>query len=773
MRARAPRLATAAALAFAVLAGTTAPATAAGPREDAAATTATAVVQDGPSQEDLPVFEYQGVITDKETMSYNPTNEYIFPAVFHAGEHLEDPLAEWYLYLGPHDAPGGIVLMYSDSLAGPWAEYEGSPVIANEWGEHYSVSHVATPEPFWHPEEDELYLYFHGENTTTRYATSSDGIHFEYGGEAVTTAQGGPGISETSYARVFEHPDADSPYAYAMFYMDNTPENIRRIRVAESHDGREWDVRPDPLVVPGAAEGQNVSSANLWEWEGQLYVIYHASSGKIHARTVNDALTETGPTWVLHEASGVGEDTGRVAAPDIVTDETGTYLFYESGDRLGATIKYAKLNPDAVREPGAGADPDPLRQQCSGAASDEFDGSALDADLWSAGVRTDASAHELRDGSLVLPTYRAAVNGAPLLLQDLPDGEWEVTTELSFSPSQSFQQAGLILYTDDANYAKLDLVHGSQGLRLEYILRRNGSDRNTGFDSVVPDAALGETLWLRLTGDGDTAVASVSFDGDTFEPWGRPVDLGALSPTAVGPFAMRGATNAAEIEASFAWLRWTPTAEEQEACEGGLVIPEIPDDDETSAPGKASLRTTSGWATGLHDGTFDVLVDLWWGTNGSVLALYENGELIAVEDLELATPRAQSVRVPVSGRPNGTYTYTATLLNSRGATETAPVTVVVDDAEPGQAQLSHDNWDGDGAFTVTANLWWGTNATSYRILENGLVIAEGSLVAATPGAQRATATVTGRAPGTYTYVAELTNVAGTTTTAPLEVTVRR
>ncbi|WP_324650140.1 DUF1349 domain-containing protein [Georgenia sp. H159] len=532
---------------------------AAAPDEDGSATT--------PSQQDLPVFEYQGIVTDKEAMAYNPTDEYIFPGVFHAGAHLEDPLGEWYLYLAPHDAPGGIVLMYADSLAGPWTEHPGSPLIANEWAPHYSVSHVSTPEPFWHPTEERLYLYFHGENTTTRYATSSDGVSFDYGGVAVTAADGGEGISETSYARVFEHPDPDSAYDYAMFYMDNTPQNIRRIRVAESHDGREWDVRPDPLVVPGAAEGQNVSSANLWEWEGQLYVIYHASSGKIHARTVNDSLTETGPTWTLHESTGVGEDTGRVAAPDIVSGETGTYLFYESGDRLGATIMYAQLDPDAVRDPGPQPDPDPLRQQCSGAASDEFQADALDENLWSSTIRGDASRHELRDGSLVLPTYRAGVNGAPLLLQDLPEGAWEVTTEVTVDPTERFQQAGLLLYADDSNYAKLDLVHGSAGLRLEYILRRNGSDRNTGFDSIAPGAQLGETFWLRLTSDGSTAVASVSFDGETFAPWGRPVDLDALAPVAVGPFAMRGATDAPEIEASFAWLRWTPTADEQAACD--------------------------------------------------------------------------------------------------------------------------------------------------------------------------------------------------------------
>lgn len=739
----------------------------------AVAATGPAIAADGPSQEDLPVFEYQGVITDKDEMSYNPNDEYIFPGIFHAGAHLEEPLAEWYLYLAPHDPPGGIVLMYADSLTGPWTEHEASPVINKDWDDHYSVSHVSTPEPFWHPVEDQLFLYFHGENTTTRYATSTDGVTFEYGDVAVEAADGGDGISETSYARVFVHPDSRSEYDYAMFYMDNTPEDIRRIRVAESHDARDWAIRSEPLVVPGAAEGQNVSSANLWEWEDHLYVVYHASSGKIHARTVNEALTETGPTWTLHEASGIGEDTGRVAAPEIVTDETGTYLFYEGGHRLGATIAYAELNPDAIREPEPGPDPDPLRELCSGAPSDEFGAPELDSELWSVGVRSDASRHQLQDGLLILPTYHSGVDGTPLLLQDVPDAPWEVTTEVAVNPTEPFQQAGLLLYADGANYAKLDLVQGSNGLRMEYIWRQNGTDRNTAADSIHPGSRLGETFWLRLTSDGERALASVSFDGETFEPWGRPVDLGALDPVAVGPFAMRGATEAPEIAAEFAWFRWTPSAAEQKACDDAVELPEVPDDDETAPPGQPALRTTSGWQNGLHDGNFEVLVDLWWGTNGSVLALYEDEELIATESLELDTPAAQSVRLPVTGRANGTYVYTAVLLNSQGGTESVPVTVTVSDAAPATPVLSHDNYDAGGAFTLTADLWWGTNATEYQILEDGELISEGTLEAATPGAQRTVVEVSDREPGRYTYVAEFSNAAGTAVSAPVTVTVQQ
>ena len=42
-----------------------------------------------------PVFWHKGIITDKSKSIYNPTNEFIFPSVFHAGRWLKNPKAEW------------------------------------------------------------------------------------------------------------------------------------------------------------------------------------------------------------------------------------------------------------------------------------------------------------------------------------------------------------------------------------------------------------------------------------------------------------------------------------------------------------------------------------------------------------------------------------------------------------------------------------------------------------------------------------------------------
>ncbi|KAK0389740.1 hypothetical protein NLU13_3313 [Sarocladium strictum] len=297
-----------------------------------------------------PKFTYQGVAIDPAKLRYNPTNEVIFPSVFHAGKYLSKPLGQWYLYYAPHDDPGGISLAYASSLDGPWTEYAKNPLIKNVVPNKYSVPHVSSPDAVWNPyvvgkDNGKVMLYFHGDNGQTRWAYSEDGVNFKYGGLSITNKMGGSRVTESSYARVFPHPDkTQTKYRWAMFYMGNEIDNIRRIRLAESFDGKTWTVSPNYVVAPGPEEGKNVSGADLWEWNGQLYVIYHASSGKIYARTIDPTLRNVGALpIVLHQSSGVGADVGRCAAPQVVTNGTSTYLYYESGARLSADIAFAKM----------------------------------------------------------------------------------------------------------------------------------------------------------------------------------------------------------------------------------------------------------------------------------------------------------------------------------------------------------------------------------------------------------------------------------------------
>ncbi|MFT4258993.1 glycosyl hydrolase 53 family protein [Microbacterium sp.] len=199
----------------------------------------------------------------------------------------------------------------------------------------------------------------------------------------------------------------------------------------------------------------------------------------------------------------------------------------------------------------------------------------------------------------------------------------------------------------------------------------------------------------------------------------------------------------------------------------------VPHDAATAAPARGVLSHDNGHDTGLLDGDYTVTLNLWWGQNATKLRVFENGELIASVPLAFAGTAAQSTRIPISARENGTYVYTGELVNSHGATAVQPVTVVVKDAAPGVPVLSADNYDGDGSYTLTANLWWGMNATGYRLFEDGVLLRAGELAAATPGAQRVTVPVTGRAVGAHTYRIEFSNAAGVTSSAPLTVVVRR
>jgi len=197
------------------------------------------------------------------------------------------------------------------------------------------------------------------------------------------------------------------------------------------------------------------------------------------------------------------------------------------------------------------------------------------------------------------------------------------------------------------------------------------------------------------------------------------------------------------------------------------------------APGTARISDDNGWDTGLRDGDYRVLVDLWWGENATSMRLYEDGELIHTEKLTHGGTEAQRVAVPVTGKPNGTYEYTCELVNAAGTTPCAgPHTVRVTDANPGTPTLSHDNASddgpGDGDYVVTMHKWWGTQATGYVLYEDGVEVDRQELEPGTGGeAQTAATALTGREVGTHTYVAVLTNAAGETRSKELTVRVRR
>ncbi|WP_433440454.1 carboxypeptidase regulatory-like domain-containing protein [Nonomuraea sp. CA-141351] len=300
-------------------------------------------------------------------------------------------------------------------------------------------------------------------------------------------------------------------------------------------------------------------------------------------------------------------------------------------------------------------------------------------------------------------------------------------------------------------------------------IRRRPLAQDTTLSGLVPDAG----------------TLDPAFDADVLEyALTVPGDRVAFTPTALNPEAAitvqgqavaSGAASApiqvpvGDTAVAVKVVSEDGTADATYTIKVTRPEPGLPQDGATAPPARAALSTTSGRQYGLHDGTYDVTMNLWYGVNAGVFVLYENGKEIARRDLTPKTPSAQKATVAVTGRKNGTYVYTGELLNQAGRTATTSAKVVVTDANPGRPVLSSDNWDGDGDYTIRMNMWWGTNATSYRLYEDGVLVDTQPLDPATPAAQSAATVLTGRSPGRHTYVAELANAAGVTRGDPLTV----
>jgi chitodextrinase len=190
-------------------------------------------------------------------------------------------------------------------------------------------------------------------------------------------------------------------------------------------------------------------------------------------------------------------------------------------------------------------------------------------------------------------------------------------------------------------------------------------------------------------------------------------------------------------------------------------------------PGTLNLSDDNGYDTGLQDGNYNVTMNLWHGDNGRIYKLYENEVLLDTKILTDNSPSAQSTVTSITYKKNGTYRYYAELTNAFGTTTSAAHVVTITKATPEKSVLSNDNWDGDGSFKVSMNMWWGTNGTTYNLYENGILIDTHALTNHTPNTQSAITTLANRAIGTYEYRAELINYAGATSSEMMIVKVTK
>jgi hypothetical protein len=288
----------------------------------------------------FPTYQYIGVPFDKSKLRYNPTNELIFPCIRGVYDKIAAPRARYYLYYAPHEKPGGICLSYGNTLGGPFTEYPSNPIIKNVWAPHYNVSHVSSPHVIWIPETKLFHLYYHGENTTTRLATSPDGINFSYYGSVLTTANI-PNSTETSYARVFAHQVPGLGNNYVIMFMGVTG-GTRKIFWGWSKDAKKFTYDPVPLVTPGPDGQVDIAGPTLVKRNGTSYIIYHGNRGNMFITEVGNGFDKEVHLGVFHTALTGAPDNGRSASPSFGTDNGVDYMYYEAGQRLSATIAVAR-----------------------------------------------------------------------------------------------------------------------------------------------------------------------------------------------------------------------------------------------------------------------------------------------------------------------------------------------------------------------------------------------------------------------------------------------
>ncbi|GAA2524951.1 hypothetical protein [Winogradskya humida] len=285
----------------------------------------------------MPTYTY---LRDALTMplNYNPTGEFIFPCIRGVYDKISGARGRYYLYYAPHEKPGGICVAYANSLAGPFTEWTGNPVIDNVLPST-TVSHVSSPHVIWDAPTRQFYLYFHGENTTTRVARSADGINFRDETPILSTRLV-PGTTETSYARVFEHALPGKGNKYTMVFM-GVNNGRRRLYHGWSPNGwDQWQFSTTPLVNPEPDGVTDISGPSLVSRNGTTYVAYHGSDGRMRLTEVGNAFDREIHLGTFY--TPIASDNGRAAAPSFGTDGGVQYMFYEAGARLNARICIAR-----------------------------------------------------------------------------------------------------------------------------------------------------------------------------------------------------------------------------------------------------------------------------------------------------------------------------------------------------------------------------------------------------------------------------------------------
>ncbi len=151
--------------------------------------------------------------------------------------------------------------------------------------------------------------------------------------------------------------------------------------------------------------------------------------------------------------------------PLAVQDRTLPASFHLSGGNIGFLTQNTRVAFDNIESAllthhVAPAQTVPSPGVFLPAFSDEFN-SSLDKQ-WS-WVHEDTTRHSLANGQLSITVngdlYRNSNSATNLLLETPPTGDYMLETKMLFDPDTNYQQAGLLVYSDDDHYIKVGVTH--------------------------------------------------------------------------------------------------------------------------------------------------------------------------------------------------------------------------------------------------------------------------------------------------------------------------
>jgi plastocyanin len=250
--------------------------------------------------------------------------------------------------------------------------------------------------------------------------------------------------------------------------------------------------------------------------------------------------------------------------------EPGTYAVeYRAADREGNTSEIGRT--EVVVVPAS---------SCTFARSDDFEDGTIDP-RWT--LRTGPD-HQITEegGRLVLPVLweldGAQTGPVSFAGQQVPDGDWSLTTRMTINSTSMWQSGGLYLWQSDNNFIKFGMTWHGPGRNFEMTADTppNGTRVFTSNESADE---YGTTVWLRMFRNGNAIHGQYAMDEN-----GSPGDWVTHSGThpvgtnppregegvLVGVYA-GGQQNAPwNLEAAFDHVDFTPDTAE---CAGELEAP--------------------------------------------------------------------------------------------------------------------------------------------------------------------------------------------------------